>query len=144
MFDPELDAALIYAPDVDVPVLPLATTCPHRGQQAAAIGFPGGGREQVIAAAHQPHDRSRRPRHLRQSTVAREVLEMQADVRPGDSGGPLMLPDGTVGGVTFSESRDDPDIGYALDAHLRGTGHRASDRQSVAGHSRPACPSPDP
>jgi hypothetical protein len=25
-----------------------------------------------------------------------------------------MLPDGTVGGVTFSESRDDPNIGYAL------------------------------
>ena len=49
MFDPELDAAVIYAPDVNVPVLAIAKTDPQRGQQAAAIGFPGGGREQVIA-----------------------------------------------------------------------------------------------
>ena len=33
---------------------------------------------------------------------------------PGDSGGPVLLPDGTVGGVTFSESRTQPEVGYAL------------------------------
>ncbi len=114
MFDPQLDAALIYAPNVDVPVLPLATTVPDRGQQAAAIGFPGGGREQVIAAGINRTIEAVGRDIYGQSTIAREVLEMQADVRPGDSGGPLMLPDGTVGGVTFSESREDPNIGYAL------------------------------
>jgi hypothetical protein len=46
--------------------------------------------------------------------VARSVIEMRADVAPGDSGGPLMLADGTVGGVTFSESRAEPEVGYAL------------------------------
>jgi S1-C subfamily serine protease len=114
MFDPELDAAVIYAPNVDVPVLPMAKIVPQRGQQAAAIGFPGGGREQVIAAAVSRTIEAVGRDIYGNRTVAREVLEMQADVRPGDSGGPLVLPDGTVGGVTFSESRDDPAIGYAL------------------------------
>jgi S1-C subfamily serine protease len=114
MFDPQLDAALIYAPDVAVPVLPIASNVPDRGTQAAAIGFPGGGREQIIAAAITRSIEAVGRDIYGSSTVAREVIEMQADVRPGDSGGPLMLPDGTVGGVTFSESRDDPNIGYAL------------------------------
>ena len=39
---------------------------------------------------------------------------MRLDVAPGDSGGPLLVASGEVGGVTFSESRDNPQIGYAL------------------------------
>jgi hypothetical protein len=41
------------------------------------------------------------------------VIEMRADVAPGDSGGPVIV-DGRVGGVTFSESRFNSSIGYAL------------------------------
>ena len=39
---------------------------------------------------------------------------MKSDVAPGDSGGPVLLPDGSVGGVTFSDSRTQPEVGYAL------------------------------
>jgi S1-C subfamily serine protease len=46
--------------------------------------------------------------------ISRKIIEMRADVAPGDSGGPLLLPDGTVGGVTFSESRTESEVGYAL------------------------------
>ena len=46
--------------------------------------------------------------------LAREVIEMRLDVSPGDSGGPVLLESGEVGGVTFSESRADRSIGYAL------------------------------
>ena len=47
-------------------------------------------------------------------TVRRQILELRAAIDRGDSGGPLILQDGTVGGVVFAEARTDPDVGYAL------------------------------
>jgi S1-C subfamily serine protease len=46
--------------------------------------------------------------------VRREVYELQAEVRPGNSGGPFVEADGTVLGVVFAGSTTDPGIGYAL------------------------------
>jgi S1-C subfamily serine protease len=46
--------------------------------------------------------------------VTRRIIELRAVVEPGDSGGPLLLFDGTVGGVVFAESRSDENVGYAL------------------------------
>ena len=46
--------------------------------------------------------------------VTRQVEEIQADVRPGNSGGPLVLADGTVGGIVFARSVSVSGIGYAL------------------------------
>ena len=43
------------------------------------------------------------------------MLELRAAIEPGASGGPLVLPNGTVGGVVFAESRTDETVGYALD-----------------------------
>ena len=42
-----------------------------------------------------------------QTRVKRDILELRAEVDRGDSGGPLILKDGTVGGVVFAESRTD-------------------------------------
>jgi S1-C subfamily serine protease len=46
--------------------------------------------------------------------VQRDLLELRAPIEPGDSGGPFVLDDGTIGGLVFAESRADPDVGYAL------------------------------
>jgi len=46
--------------------------------------------------------------------VTRDILELRAQIEPGDSGGPLILKDGTVGGVVFAEARSDENVGYAL------------------------------
>ena len=48
--------------------------------------------------------------------VRREVLELRAQIDRGDSGGPLILTDGTVGGVVFAEAKTNEDVGYALSA----------------------------
>jgi S1-C subfamily serine protease len=113
-FDPELDAALLYVPGVNVAPLDLAASSPGRGTTMAAVGFTGGGRQRAIpAAVTRSMEALGRDIYGRQ-IVARQVVELRADVAPGDSGGPVMLEDGTVGGVTFSESREDPTIGYAL------------------------------
>ena len=44
----------------------------------------------------------------------RSVYEIQAVVRPGNSGGPLVEPSGQVIGVVFSRSTTNADVGYAL------------------------------
>ena len=49
-----------------------------------------------------------------QGLTLRNVYEIQAVVRPGNSGGPLVQPDGEVIGVVFSRSTTNGDIGYAL------------------------------
>ncbi len=51
-----------------------------------------------------------------QQFVTREILELRAEIERGDSGGPFVLADGTVGGVIFAEARADEDVGYALTA----------------------------
>jgi hypothetical protein len=48
------------------------------------------------------------------ATVRRQILELRAQIDRGDSGGPFVLRDGTIGGLVFAEARTDPDVGYAL------------------------------
>ena len=44
----------------------------------------------------------------------RSVVELRAEVRRGNSGGPLVVEPGIVGGVIFGASRINPDVGYAI------------------------------
>ena len=48
------------------------------------------------------------------ATVTRQILELSARIDKGDSGGPVVLEDGTIGGVVFAESKNDAAVGYAL------------------------------
>jgi S1-C subfamily serine protease len=58
----------------------------------------------------------RGPNIYTDATVTREVYTLRAEVRPGNSGGPLLAPDGTVLGVIFGAAIDEPDVGFALTA----------------------------
>jgi S1-C subfamily serine protease len=113
-YDPDLDVALVYAPTLGLTPLTLADAPPSRGDSAAALGYTGGGRLRVVPASVSRSMDALGRDIYGQTTVSRPIVELHADVAPGDSGGPVMLADGTVGGVTFSESRDTRAIGYAL------------------------------
>jgi S1-C subfamily serine protease len=114
LVDLDLDLAILYARDVNAPILLFAGVEPVRGDVGATIGYPGGGDEAVkpatVAAAYDATGRD----VTETARVTRRILELRARVVPGDSGSPLILADGTVGGVVFAQSKGDPTVGYAL------------------------------
>ncbi|MFI5261185.1 MAG: MarP family serine protease [Candidatus Limnocylindrales bacterium] len=114
-FDPRLDVAVLRVPGLDLPALRWAAHAPDRGVQGAALGHPQGAPLAVVPAAVDSRLPARGTDIYGQAVVTRDVLELNAAVQPGDSGGPFVLPDGTVGGLVFAASRSQPGIGYALD-----------------------------
>jgi S1-C subfamily serine protease len=114
LFDPELDVALLDAPDLSARPLRFAGSDPDRGALGASIGYPGGGPLTVVpAAVTGAYDAIGRDIYGK-NRVQRQILELRAQIDRGDSGGPFVLRDGTVGGLVFAEARTDPDVGYAL------------------------------
>jgi S1-C subfamily serine protease len=113
-FDPSYDLAVLRVGGLDEPVLTLDPDPSSRGVQAAVLGYPEGGPLQVapagIMAAFEAEGRD----IYGQGLTVRNVYEIQAKVRPGNSGGPLVQLDGQVIGVVFSRSTINGDIGYAL------------------------------
>jgi S1-C subfamily serine protease len=117
LFDPALDVALLWVPRLPAPALRFAVTNPERGEAGAALGFPGGGGMVIVpAAVARQYDAARGRDIYDEQFVTRQVLELRAAIERGDSGGPFVLADGTVGGVIFAEARSDEDVGYALTA----------------------------
>jgi S1-C subfamily serine protease len=114
LFDPRLDVALLWAPGLGAQPLLLAAPDPKRGDTGAALGFPGGGALTVVPAAVAARYDAQGLDIYGKDRVNRSILELRANIERGDSGGPFVLADGTVGGVVFAESRTDPDVGYAL------------------------------
>lgn len=111
-FDPDRDLALLSAPGIGRPPLPLASAA--AGDSGWVFGHPGG-RALRIAPFEVARLLDATGRNIYGTgTVTREVLETAADLEPGDSGSPLVDPTGTVVGVTFAVARDRAGVAYAL------------------------------
>lgn len=115
-FDDEADLALLHVPGAGAPPLRLATSTPTRGTTGVAIGYPGGGPLTVTAAGVTASHDIRGPNIYGEGSHERSVVELRAEVRRGNSGGPLVIEPGLVGGVIFGASRIDPEVGYAIGA----------------------------
>jgi S1-C subfamily serine protease len=105
---------VLYVNGLRAPGLRFATHDPTRGALGASIGYPGGGALVVLPAAVAGAYPAIGRDIYDDTRVRRDILELRAEVDRGDSGGPLILKDGTVGGVVFAESRTDDQVGYAL------------------------------
>lgn len=112
-FDPDMDLAVIDAPDLTVRPLTFSDSA-ARGDNVAVIGYPENGgleatparvRDELVAPGNDIYG---------EGTVVREVLSLRANVRPGNSGGPVVNKDGQVLGVVFAASLDQDDTGYAM------------------------------
>lgn len=116
LLDLQLDVALLWADGLLAQPLRFAADEPTRGDLGATIGYPGGGDATVKPATVSATFNATGLDVTREERVERRIIELRARVVPGDSGGPFVLEDGTVGGVVFAESRVDPTVGYALSA----------------------------
>src|SRR3989454_9002417 len=112
LFDPERDVAILYVPRLALTALGQVTA--HAGTQGAAIGYPGGGSEDVTPAVVNDQVRAEGRDIYGQNLVVRSIWRTQASVKPGNSGGPLVDLDGSVVGVIFAASTSQPGQAYAL------------------------------
>lgn len=112
-FDPVDDLAVIAVPGLEAPALPLGATLPA-ATDAAFEGYPYGGPFSSGAANVISVTRPAVPDIYGASRNQREVYTLAADVRQGNSGGPLLTLDGSVAGVVFARSGDAANVGYAM------------------------------
>ncbi|MFE6697902.1 MarP family serine protease [Streptomyces sp. NPDC057718] len=118
LYDWQRDIAVLDVPDLQAK--PLQFTGPdddaETGDSAIVAGFPENGAYDVRSARVRARIDADGPDIYHRGTVRRDVYSLFATVRQGNSGGPLLTPDGKVYGVVFAKSLDDPDTGYALTA----------------------------
>lgn len=113
-FDPNLDVAVLSVPDLEAPALSLATSEQPRGTVGAVLGYPGGGDLAVGPAAVLREQTALGRDIYGGGLISRRVYELQAIVRPGNSGGPVVTQNGAVIGLIFAMSTSDEGIAYAL------------------------------
>lgn len=114
VYDPQADLALLHVPGAAVAPLVLATETPGRGSTGVALGYPGGGDLTVTSAGVTAVHEIGGPDIYGAGRYERDVLELRAAIRRGNSGGPLVVEPGVVGGVIFGASRIDAEVGYAI------------------------------
>jgi S1-C subfamily serine protease len=125
-FDPDHDLALLWAPELSVGPLRLATAPAKRDQDAVVIGYPGGGPQAYIGATIVMRTQPEAPDiYARPQNVHRDIYVLHARVKKGVSGGPVVDLHGRPLGVVFAASTVERTEGYALtNAEVR----RAIDR----------------
>ncbi|WP_328670609.1 MarP family serine protease [Streptomyces sp. NBC_00328] len=116
LYDWERDIAVLDVPNLKAPALRFSTQDAASSDSAIVAGFPQNGSYNVQPARVRGRITATGPDIYHRKTVRRDVYSLYATVRQGNSGGPLLTPDGKVYGVVFAKSLDDAETGYALTA----------------------------
>jgi S1-C subfamily serine protease len=114
LFDPSFDLAILRTKAPLGPVLNIDPTQVARGTQAAFLGYPEDGPLSIGSAGVTAEVTALGRDIYNKGSVTRGVYALEADVEPGNSGGPVVIAGGEVIGVVFSRSTVYPSVGYAL------------------------------
>ncbi len=136
-FDPERDLAVLYVPGLTARTLSFAGPA-NLGDEAIVAGYPRDHSFTVVPARVGDDQLAQAPDIYQSKEVTRQIYSIRADVQPGNSGGPLLAPDGQVDGVVFAAAVGVKDTGYALTAsEVKGDARAAAN--AVAPVSTQAC-----
>ncbi|MEV6600982.1 MarP family serine protease [Actinoplanes sp. NPDC051346] len=113
-FDPRRDIAVLRVPGLVSPVLPFTDEPVGTGADAVVLGFPLDGPYDAQPARIGGVGRVEGPDIYGAGAVDREMYAVRTLIRGGNSGGPLVAPDGQVLGVVFAVADEDPGTGFAL------------------------------
>lgn len=113
-FDPNLDFAILRVSNLAGGPLTITARPASSGTAGAVVGYPGGGAFTAGPAAVLDSFTASGRNIYGNGDTNREVYEIQADVIPGNSGGPLINKSGAVIGVVFAQSTSYKHVGYAL------------------------------
>jgi S1-C subfamily serine protease len=116
LYDWQRDIAVLDVPGLHATPLKFATEDARSSNSAIVAGFPENGPYDVRSARVRGRISANGPDIYHRGEVRRDVYSLFATVRQGNSGGPLLTPDGKVYGVIFARSLDDASTGYALTA----------------------------
>jgi S1-C subfamily serine protease len=139
LFNPALDIAVLYVPNLNRPPLRLQTTPAGKSDDSAVIaGYPEDGPYHTVAARIRDRQDAKAPDIYSRGSVVRDIFALRGTVLPGNSGGPLLSTTGTVYGMIFAAATDDNDTGYALTADEVSASARAA-ANATAPVSTSAC-----
>ena len=104
---------MLYVPGLNLTPLRFAGPA-QNGSNAVVAGYPLDHSFTAVAARIGGVQNAVGPDIYQTGQVTRQIYEIKAVVEPGNSGGPLLSPTGTVYGVVFAAAVGVPDTGFAL------------------------------
>ncbi|QVQ50366.1 MarP family serine protease [Spiractinospora alimapuensis] len=115
LYDPQQDLAVLEVEGLGLEPLEFDTEG-EAGDDAVVAGFPRNSGFTVMPARIRVRQSAQGPDFYQEQQVSREIFQVRANVQPGNSGGPLLAPDGTVYGVVFAAATQETETGYVLTA----------------------------
>jgi S1-C subfamily serine protease len=116
VYDPKRDLAVLYVPGLKAPVMSFVGKEAATGASAIVLGYPQDGPYNAQSARVRDVGDITGPDIYESGDVTREIYTIKSLVRSGNSGGPLIDPNGDVLGVIFAAAADDKNVGFALTA----------------------------
>jgi S1-C subfamily serine protease len=114
LYDPAVDVAVLRVPNLEADPLVFDTTLAQPGQDSIVVGYPLDGPYTATAGKVRQQINLKGPNIYESGEVTRDVYTIRAVVRSGNSGGPMIDPDGKVAGVVFGAALDDQETGFVL------------------------------